>query len=99
MPDVAAAAGFWGSVAAALTTLKFESVSRIAQVDAPILMLHGAADTTVPISVGRRLRDAAPAGTTWIEVPGGTHSRLHSDAPALYQRAFHDLQSTLHPPR
>lgn len=99
MPDVAAAAGFWGGVAAAITTLQFDSLSRIDRVDAPILMLHGTADRTVPVSVGRRLRDAAPPGLTWIEVPGGTHSQLHREAPAVYAKAFHDLQAMLHPPR
>jgi uncharacterized protein len=91
LPDVAAAAGFWGGVGAALTTLKFDSLARIGQVDAPILMLHGAADKVVPIAVGRRLRDAAPAGTRWIEVPVGSHSQLHQEAAELYQRTFKDL--------
>jgi uncharacterized protein len=91
LPDVAAAAGFWGGVGAALTTLKFDSISRIGQVDAPILMLHGTADKVVPIEVGRRLRDAAPAGTRWIEVQGGSHSQLHQEAAGLYQQTFKDL--------
>lgn len=93
--DVAAAAGFWGRIGAALTTLEFDSAAKIGRVDAPILMLHGDADRTVPVEVGRKLRDAAPPGTRWIEVPGGSHSRLHSDAPALYLQAFKDLQARL----
>jgi uncharacterized protein len=95
LPDVASAAGFWGSVAGSLTTLDFDSLSRIGQIDAPLLMLHGAADTTVPVELGRRLRDAAPPGVRWVEVPGGTHSRLHSEAPDIYRRAFVELLKTL----
>ncbi len=91
MPDVAAAAGFWGRVAASTTSLQFDSLSRMAQIDAPLLMLHGTADKTVPIELGRRLRDAAPAGVRWIEFPGGTHSRLQLEAPEAYQQAFQDL--------
>ncbi len=91
MPDVAAVAGFWGRVAASTTTLQFDSLSRMAQIDAPLLMLHGTADKTVPIELGRRLRDAAPAGVRWIEFPGGTHSRLQLEAPEAYQQAFQDL--------
>jgi pimeloyl-ACP methyl ester carboxylesterase len=91
MPDVASEAGFWGRVAGAATTLQFDSLSRIGRVDAPILMLHGTADTTVPVQLGRRLRDAAPAGVRWIEVPEGTHSRLNTEAPDLYQQALRDL--------
>jgi pimeloyl-ACP methyl ester carboxylesterase len=96
--DVAAAAGFWGRVGAALTTLKFDSAAKIGRVDAPIFMLHGSADKTVPVALGRRLRDAAPPGTHWTEVPGGSHSRLHSDAPDIYLQVFHDLQSSLKTP-
>ena len=91
LPDIAAAAGFWGRIAAAATTLEFDSLSRIGRIDAPLLMLHGTADRTVPVELGRRLRDAAPAGVRWIEIPGGSHSRLHSDAPAVYQEALAQL--------
>ncbi len=95
MPDVAAEAGFWGRVGAALTTLQFDAASRIGLVDAPIWMLHGDADRTVPIELGRRLRDAArPGAVRWIEVPGGTHSRLHSQAPDLYRHVFRELTTT-----
>ena len=91
LPDVATAAGFWGRIAAATTTLEFDSLSRIGRIDAPLLMLHGTADRTVPVELGRRLRDAAPAGVRWVEVPGGSHSRLHSDVPAVYQEALAQL--------
>ena len=91
LPDVAAAAGFWGRVAGATTTLEFDSLSRIGRIDAPLLMLHGSADRTVPVELGRRLRDAAPAGVRWVEIAGGSHSRLHSDAPAVYQEALAQL--------
>lgn len=88
MPDIAAAAGAWGRVAASVTTLEFDSLSRIGRIDAPLLMLHGGADKTVPVELGRRLRDAAPTGVQWVEVPGGTHSRLHSEAREIYQRSL-----------
>jgi pimeloyl-ACP methyl ester carboxylesterase len=97
LPDVAAAAGFWGRVGATLTTLQFDSLAKIGRVDAPVLMLHGSADTTVPIELGRRLRDAAPAGVRWVEVPGGTHSQLHREAPELYRQTMHSLIHELSP--
>jgi uncharacterized protein len=95
LPDVAAEAGFWGRIGAAVTTLRFDSLAKIGAVDAPIWMLHGDADKTVPVVLGRRLRDAARPGVHWIELPGGSHSRLHQDAPEAYAQAFHDLQATL----
>lgn len=91
MPDVASAAGFWGRVAAGATTLEFDSLARIGRIDAPILMLHGSADKTVPVELGRRLRDAAPAGVQWVEFPGGTHSRLQSEVPEAYRAALQDF--------
>jgi uncharacterized protein len=91
MPDVAASAGFWGSVGASITTLQFDALSKIGRVDAPILMLHGSADHTVPIELGRRLRDAAPPGVVWVEIEGGTHSRLHEQAPERYRESLRAL--------
>ncbi len=99
MPDVASAAGFWGRVAGGITTLQFDSLARIGRVNAPVLMLHGTADNTVPMVLGQRLRDAAPPELTaklrWVEVPGGSHSRLHEDAPAVYLEAFKTLQAQM----
>ena len=91
MPDVAAAAGWVGRIGAWATTLEFDSLSRIGRIDAPLLMLHGSADTTVPVELGRRLRDAAPPGVRWVELAGGTHSRLQLEFPELYQRALRPL--------
>jgi uncharacterized protein len=91
LPDVAAAAGFLGRIGAAVTTLEFDSLAKIGRVDAPILMLHGGADKTVPVQLGKRLRDAAPAGVRWVEVPGGSHSQLHREAPEVYRQALRDL--------
>ena len=98
LPDVAAAAGVIGQIGAAVTTLEFDSLSRIGRIDAPLLMLHGALDRTVPIALGRRLRDSAPPGVTWVEVPQGTHSRLFSEAPELYQSTFQKLIASLPSP-
>ena len=60
-------------------------------------MLHGAADQTVPIGLGRRLRDAARPGVRWVEVPGGTHSSLHNQAPETYQQAMKEVINGLTP--
>lgn len=91
LPDVAATAGFWGRIGAAITTLKFDSLAKIGRVDAPLLMLHGNADKTVPIELGKRLRDAARPGVRWVEVPGGSHSRLQADAPEIYRQAMQSV--------
>jgi pimeloyl-ACP methyl ester carboxylesterase len=91
LPDVAETAGFWGKVGAAVTTLEFDSLSRIGRIDAPILMLHGSADRVVPIDLGQQLREAAPRGVRWVPIPGGSHSDLQIEAPETYQQALRDL--------
>jgi pimeloyl-ACP methyl ester carboxylesterase len=95
LPDVASEAGFWGLVLGSVSTLEFDSLSRIAAIDAPLVMLHGEADRTVPVALGRRLRDAARPGVRWVEVPGGGHSQLHVQAAELYRRTFTELISRL----
>lgn len=98
LPDVAAAVGFWGTIASWITRQKFDSLSKIGQVDAPILMLHGDQDKTVPVALGRKLRDAARPGVRWVEIPGGTHSYLHSEAPQIYQQAVKSVINQLPKP-
>ncbi len=96
MPDVAAEAGTLGRIGAAITTLEFDSLAKIGRVDAPILMLHGGADKTVPPVLGRRLRDAAPKHTTcWVEIEGGSHSRLHSEFSQAYRQAVQTLITSI----
>ncbi|MCV2353765.1 alpha/beta hydrolase [Paucibacter sp. B2R-40] len=96
LPDVAAEAGMLGKIGAAITRLEFDSQSKIGRVDAPILMLHGSADQTVPVVLGRRLRDAAPkASTCWVEIEGGSHSRLHSEFPQAYRQALQALIASI----
>jgi pimeloyl-ACP methyl ester carboxylesterase len=96
LPDVAKAIGVSGTVASWFATQEFDSLSKIGRVDAPILMLHGATDTTVPIALGRRLYEAAPKGTRWVEFPQGTHSGLDLEAPVLYQQAIREMIEQLH---
>ena len=98
LPDVAAAVGFWGTIASWITRQKFDSIGKIGKVDAPILMLHGDQDKTVPVALGRKLRDAARPGVRWVEIPGGTHSYLHSEAPQLYQQAVKSVINQLPKP-
>ncbi len=98
LPDVAAAAGFWGRVGATLTTMEFDARSRIGTVDAPVWILHGGRDRTVPVDLGRQLRDAARPGVHWVEFPDGSHSRLHSQFPEQYRQAFQELIGQLSPP-
>ena len=98
LADLAAsAAGPVGPIAVWISGESFDSLAKIGRIDAPILMLHGDHDNTVPVALGRKLRDAAPAGVHWVEIPGGSHSRLHEDAPETYRQALTALIAALPP--
>jgi uncharacterized protein len=95
LPDVAREVGVTGTIASWFATQEFDSAAKIGRVDAPILMLHGSADTTVPVTLGRRLFEVTPKGTRWVEFPNGTHSGLDRDAPEPYQQAIRELIAQL----
>jgi pimeloyl-ACP methyl ester carboxylesterase len=62
----------------------------------PVLLIHGEADTTVPVAEGRRLAAAAGPGTEHWTIPGAGHARGRQAAPeawdervtAFLRRAF-----------
>ena len=91
LPDVAKSVGVLGTIASWFATQEFDSIAKIGRVDAPILMLHGTADMTVPIALGRRLFEAAPRGARWVEFAGGSHSGLDRESPEQYREAVQGL--------
>ena len=62
--------------AARLVTDRFDSLSRIAKVRAPILVLHGERDRVVPVRFGRALCDAAPEPKEGWFTPDAGHEDL-----------------------
>lgn len=98
LPDVAASVGTYGVIASWITRQRFYSDQKIGKVDAPILMMHGDRDKTVPVELGRKLRDAArPDSVRWVEISGGSHSQLHAEAPGIYREAVRSIISQLPP--
>ena len=69
---------------------RFDSVRRIAAVAAPLLVLHGELDTTVPVSHGRRLLAAARAPKDGRFYPAAGHGDLHDFGIAEEVIAFLD---------
>ncbi len=55
---------------------QFRSDLRIAQVKAPVLILHGEADGIIPIVFGERLLALAPGKKQLIRYPKGSHNDL-----------------------
>ena len=58
---------------------RWDSIDRIADVGAPLLILHGDADRLIPLDQARRLHGAARTPKRLIVYPGGRHNdlRLH----------------------
>lgn len=74
--DVGAAAYPWVPVRLAMRD-RFDSVSRIGKIAAPVLVLHGERDRTTPVRLGRRLLAAAAEPKEGHFFPLAGHTDLH----------------------
>jgi uncharacterized protein len=86
--DVAVEASWLGRLVSWLNNERFASIDKIAQVNAPLLMLHGGLDTTVPPSLGNKLFAAANPPKQWLVIQNAKHSDLHEAGGAAYQAAL-----------
>ena len=57
---------------------RYDSIGRIADINGPLLVIHGEADRTIPVSHGRKVFAAAPEPKTGVFVPGAGHSDLRA---------------------
>lgn len=67
---------------------RFRSDERIAQVTAPLLIVHGAQDPTIPIAFGERLFALAHEPKQFVRIPGGGHDDLGSFGIVEIARQF-----------
>ncbi|MDP2877107.1 MAG: alpha/beta hydrolase [Holophaga sp.] len=71
-------------------------VEEMGQVNSPLLVIHGTADETVPLSSGRKIFDAAASPKkAWCEVPNAHHNDLDLDGEPA-KSALTTFLSTLH---
>lgn len=89
--EVAGESGWLARVLAWFTQERFDSKSKIGRVQAPLLMLHGKLDDTIPMVLGERLYAGANAPKRWVMIEGAAHSDLDLVAPDLYQRSLRDF--------
>jgi fermentation-respiration switch protein FrsA (DUF1100 family) len=71
-----AAANYWFLPVRLLMKDQFRSDQRIAQVTAPILILHGEADGIIPIQYGERLYAMVSGEKRLVRFPRGSHNDL-----------------------
>ncbi len=90
---VASEAGWLARLLSVFNRERFASVEKISQVRAPLLMLHGSVDTTVPLRLGQQLYDQAQPPKQWVPIDGGGHSNLHHEGRTPYQTALRSFMA------
>jgi uncharacterized protein len=74
-----------------LMSQKFDSMSKMAQVTMPVLVVHGAADRFVPSRFSQQLYDAATSPKTLLLVEGGSHNNSMRTGADQYRKALGQL--------
>jgi alpha-beta hydrolase superfamily lysophospholipase len=74
-----------------LMSQKFDSMSKMAKVTMPVLVVHGAADRFVPSRFSQQLYDAATAPKELLLVEGGGHNNSMRTGADRYREALGKL--------
>jgi fermentation-respiration switch protein FrsA (DUF1100 family) len=67
----------------ALATNQFDNESRVAEIDAPKLLIHSRQDRVVPFELGRRVYEAAAEPKQFLEIEGG-----HNDGFLVSEESY-----------
>ncbi len=74
-----------------LITQRFDAAARIGAVRAPVLVVHGSADSLIPPDLGQALYDRAPEPKRFVLVEGGSHHSTHGLGLDAYRTAMREL--------
>ncbi|MDB6000687.1 MAG: hypothetical protein JWP52_2386 [Rhizobacter sp.] len=74
-----------------LITQRFDAASKIGQVKAPVLVVHGDEDGVILPALGRALFDKAPEPKQFVLVPGGSHHSAGWRGEDQYRAALKSL--------
>ena len=78
---------------------RMNSLARADELRAPILALHGEADTTLPAAASRALADARPDIARYVGFAGAEHARLWNTDSELYEAEVRRFLSSLQAPQ
>lgn len=78
---------------------RMNCLARADELRAPILALHGEADTTLPAAASRALADARPDIARYVGFAGAEHARLWNTDRELYEAEVRRFLSSLRPPQ
>jgi hypothetical protein len=82
-------------VAGPLLIWSYNSKSKIGQVRAPLLIMHGDRDEVVPFDLGRALFEAAPEPKTFWQIPGSGHNDIVQTAGLAYRERLRSFYQSL----
>jgi alpha-beta hydrolase superfamily lysophospholipase len=74
-----------------LITQRFDSISTVPRIKAPLLIVHGRSDALVPWRFGQALYDKATAAKRLLLVDGGNHSNTSWRGRDQVRAALHDF--------
>ncbi|HXG53288.1 MAG TPA: alpha/beta hydrolase [candidate division Zixibacteria bacterium] len=74
-----------------LLRTRYETVRRIREVRAPVLVLHGELDEVVPFAQGRRVFEAAPEPKTFHAIRGSRHNDAYVTGGEAYLASLKDF--------
>lgn len=67
---------------------KFDSLAKITRVHAPILVIHGTRDPTIPFAMGKKLFEAAPQPKWFLPVENGEHNSISTAGGERYWKTL-----------
>lgn len=78
------------------SSYRFPTSALLERYDGPLLVIHGDADSIIPLSAGRRVFERA-RGTrkTMVVVPGANHNDLHAVNRELYWKAIDEFVASI----
>ncbi len=74
-----------------LITERFDSISAVPRIKAPLLIVHGSDDSLVPSRFGRLLYERATAAKRFLLIEGGTHTTTSWRGAEQYRAALHEF--------
>jgi hypothetical protein len=72
-------------------TQRFEAIRTVKDIGAPLLVVHGTADSLINPTLGRKLYEAATVPKMFVLVEGGSHHNTNSVGAAQYRAALSQL--------
>ena len=79
-------------------TQHFDSLARVKDIGAPLLVVHGALDNMIRPALGRKLYDAATVPKLFVLVEGGSHFSTNTVGAVQYSAALTQLFKMKPPP-